>query len=279
MNFINFLLFLKRRFVDPWEISIPNILYNSAKVSKEWEWVWRCWQSPVLCPLGFPKTQNLSPLSLSQQTLKKKWVELRSLHLQEQRLLHGKLNFLPGNHILVTPSQHFCLQIFSEHHYYSKSLLSTNEGYWSVFCWDERWGNSTWRRLSHSTLFSIHTTYAYENTHGHRIVHILEEVIKGCRRARGYIACHLYHISQWIRLLRTSLAGAIHTGITVYFLGRATTVFQIPLFIYAENLRTKTECKMIMLRCICSLCILKQGVESSQLACSLLCHLRCELLF
>lgn len=39
----------------------------------------------------------------SQQTLKKKWVEFRSLQLQEQRLLHGKCDFLFRNHTNIAP--------------------------------------------------------------------------------------------------------------------------------------------------------------------------------
>lgn len=38
---------------------------------------------------------TVSSFNPSQQTLQQKWVELRSLHLQEQRLLHGESPF-PG---------------------------------------------------------------------------------------------------------------------------------------------------------------------------------------
>lgn len=39
---------------------------------------------------------TVSSFNPSQQTLQQKWVELRSLHLQEQRLLHGESLFLGG---------------------------------------------------------------------------------------------------------------------------------------------------------------------------------------
>lgn len=68
--------------------------------------------STALPAWDFLRLRTFLPPSFSQQTLKKKWVEFRSLHLQEQRLLHGKLNFLSGNHILITPSQRFCTHIF-----------------------------------------------------------------------------------------------------------------------------------------------------------------------
>ncbi|XP_010712377.1 cytohesin-interacting protein isoform X2 [Meleagris gallopavo] len=38
------------------------------------------------------KTELETKLQLLKQTLQQKWVELRSLHLQEQRLLHGEVN-------------------------------------------------------------------------------------------------------------------------------------------------------------------------------------------
>ena len=46
---------------------------------------------------------------LSQQTLKKKWVEFRSLQLQEQRLLHGKCDFRFRNHTYISFFQYFCV--------------------------------------------------------------------------------------------------------------------------------------------------------------------------
>lgn len=53
--------------------------------------------------------QIISTFLLSQQTLKRKWVEFRSLQLQEQRLLHGKCDFLFRNHTYISFFQYFCL--------------------------------------------------------------------------------------------------------------------------------------------------------------------------
>lgn len=161
---------------------------------------------PCLAHLDFLRLRTFPPFSFSQQTLKKKWVELRSLHLQEQRLLHGKPNFLPGNHILVTPSPSFCLQIFSEYHYYSKSLLSTNEGYGSVFCWDECWGDGAWRRLSHTTLSSPYKLHMNMKTCMDTGMYAFgrgDQWLEKTQRKH----C-LTFISHWIRFLKMILAGA-----------------------------------------------------------------------
>ena len=60
----------------------------------------------------------------------------------------------------------------------------------------------------------------------------------------------------------------------VYFIGRASTIFQIPLVIYAENLRTKSDRQDYYVKMYLYSLVLKQGVESSCQFALLLCHLR-----
>ena len=112
-----------RLFLEKWVFPIFPYYTHTQNLSNEWEGLLalernekkkridKSEQLKVHCCLLWGFLIISTFFLLSQQTLKKKWVEFRSLQVQEQRLLHGKCDFRFRNHTYISFFQYFCIQI------------------------------------------------------------------------------------------------------------------------------------------------------------------------